>query len=314
MRRFHNLGLLCSSLVWGLLMSLPAHAQAVDSGWATVALPAAQQLDIRARTTGYPYRILMSVPDAPAPKQGYPVLYVLDGNAAFPVAAFLARSVASRRDVTGHQPPLVVGIGYPGDRDFDVAARQRDYTPGAQSPHPPATEGGADHFLDFIDREVKPMVAARYPIDTQRQALFGHSFGGLLALHALLTRPTSFSTYLLSSPSIWWQDKRVLAGWPNLARSAARPRVQISVGALEDDPPKRHYPPEVRALWAQRPMVMPARHLAHQLRELPGWSDANTVYYELAGENHGPAWLPAMTRGMQFFMEQAPSHSAAATP
>lgn len=296
-------GLRLCTLVLAALV-LPARAAGDGDPWSAVVLPAAQQLDVRAAASGHRYRIFVSVPDAPPPPSGYPVLYVLDGNAAFPVAAFLARRATDRRDVTGHLPPLVVGIGYPGDADFDLDARRRDYTVGAGEPGTPADEGGADAFLDFIDHELKPLIAARHPVDPSRQALFGHSFGGLFVLHALFTRPTSFSTYLASSPSIWWKDRQVLSGLPALANlRAVQPRVQISVGALEDDPPRGKVPPEIRAIRASRPMVSEARSLAARLREMPGWR-ARVAYHELAGEDHGPAWLPAMSRGLPFFLDQ----------
>jgi len=274
--------------------------------WQDVVLPEARQLDVTSRTTGHGYRIFVAAPAGPAPATGHPLLVVLDGNAAFPVAAFLARSAAARSEVTGHAPPVVVGIGYPGARDFDVPARKRDYTPGR--PDAPATEGGAASFLDFIEQEVKPLVASRHSIDPQRQALFGHSFGGLFVLHALFSRPDSFSTFIASSPSIWWQDKLVLDGLPRYEKldPARRPRVQISVGALEDAPRKGNYSPETLALIASRPMVPEARALARRLQQAPG-AEGRVAFHELAGEDHGPAWLPAMTRGMQFFLQQPAS-------
>jgi len=280
----------------------PARAGSEPAAWSAVVLPQAQQLDVEA-ATGFRYRVFVSVPASPPPADGYPVLYVLDGNAAFPVAAFLARSAESRRAVTGLVPPVVVGIGYPGAEDFDVTARRRDYTIGPDGRSDVAKEGGAEHFLDFIEQELKPLLAARHPIDRKRQALFGHSFGGLFVLHALFTRPTGFTTYLASSPSIWWQDKRVLGELPGLIASGISPRVQISVGALEDDPPKGNHPPEIRALMASRTMIPEARDLAGKLQSLAAFRD-KVVYHELAGEDHGPVWLPAMTRGMQFFLEQ----------
>jgi predicted alpha/beta superfamily hydrolase len=273
--------------------------------WSPVLIPATQKLDVRATGSGHRYRIFLSVPPGPVPPQGHPVLYVLDGNAAFPVAAFLSRGAARRTEVTGLSAPVVVGIGYPGDSDFHVPERRRDYTVGASQAGATATEGRADAFLDFIERDLKPRITAQYRIDPARQALFGHSFGGLLVLHALFTRPHSFSTYLASSPSIWWNDKQVLQGLPALQQRSAqpRPRVQVSVGALEDEPPKGKYTPEMLAWHAARPMVSEARSVATRLRGLPGWAD-RVVYHEFAGEEHGPVWLPALSRGMQYFLEQ----------
>lgn len=266
-----------------------------------VQLPAARQFDLQDTATGRPYRIFIAEPEGPAPPDGHPVLCVLDGNAAFPVAAFLARGFASRREVTGHAPVLVVGIGYPGEADFDVSARQRDYTPSVVRGGP-GTEGEADRFLDFIDRQVRPLVARQRPTDPRRQALFGHSLGGLLVLHALASRPQAWSTWLASSPSLWWDRYRLLERLPAQAVAAdARLQLQISVGALEDDLPAGPLAPDLKALLAERQMVGPARELARRLRERPDWRD-RVVFHELADEDHGPVWLPALSRGFRLLL------------
>lgn len=305
MRRLSFAFCLGGLLLAAFALPVRADVQGAEPAWADVKLPAAQQLDLRAAGTGRRYRVFVSVPSSPPPATGYPVLYVLDGNAMFPVAAFLSRSVASRSHVTGQVAPLVVGIGYPGEADFDVASRQRDYTPGAGKPDASATEGGADLLLDVIEKDLKPLIASRHRVDPARQALFGHSFGGLFVLHALFTRPAGFSTYLASSPSIWWRDRLVLGELDEKARSGAgpAPRLQISVGALEDQLPGGRQTPEMRAMRASRPMVSEARGLAARLQGAPAWS-GRVAYLELEGEDHGTAWLPAMTRGLRFFLAQ----------
>lgn len=284
------------------------------AAWGPVQLQGARQQEVQASASGHRYRVFVAVPPGPAPAGGYPVLYVLDGNAAFPLAALLARNVASRSEVTQQVAPLVVGIGYPVDDDFDVAARQRDYTPGGEAPPGRLVDGGggADRFLDFIERDLKPLIALQFAVDAGRQALFGHSFGGLFVLHALFTRPSAFSVYLASSPSIWWRDQAVLAAetrWHQLA-PAALPRVQITVGTREDEPPPGRLSPELLALLARRTMVEPARSLAARLAARPGAS-GHVVFQELVGEHHGAAWLPAMARGMQFFVTPADKLGAA---
>jgi predicted alpha/beta superfamily hydrolase len=286
------------------------------SAWVPVQLQGSQQREVQASASGHRYRVFVAVPPGPAPAGGYPVLYVLDGNAAFPLAALLSRQVASRSEVTQQVAPLVVGIGYPVEEDFDVPARQRDYTPGGEAAlgGPVDGGGGADRFLDFIERDLKPLIAAQFAVDTGRQALFGHSFGGLLVLHALFTRPSAFSVYLASSPSIWWRDQAVLAAetrWHELAPDAL-PRVQITVGTREDEPPPGRLSPELLALLARRTMVEPARSLAARLAARPGAS-GQVVFQELVGEHHGAAWLPAMARGMQFFVTPADGPAAAPT-
>jgi predicted alpha/beta superfamily hydrolase len=41
--------------------------------------------------------------------------------------------------------------------------------------------------------------------------LFGHSLGGLLALHTLYTRPQAFESIVAASPSLEWNEQGVLA-------------------------------------------------------------------------------------------------------
>src|SRR3546814_19712655 len=52
----------------------------------------------------------------------------------------------------------------------------------------PPPSGGADDFLAFIEHELKPLIAQRYPVDARRQILFGHSYGGLFTLYTLFTK------------------------------------------------------------------------------------------------------------------------------
>ena len=57
------------------------------------------------------------------------------------------------------------------------------------------TSGGADKFLDFIEKEVMPLVESKYRVQPYR-VFAGHSFGGLLAIHAFSTRPELFNAYI----------------------------------------------------------------------------------------------------------------------
>lgn len=297
----------CAAL---LLPALPASAAppqalAIFADGQPVTIPHARQHDVDSAITGQHYRIFVSVPQTLPPPGGYPIIYVLDGNAAFPLAAHISRNVERRQPITGIGPALVIGIGYAGDNDYHLKARARDYTLAAGT-HDPAAEGGAERFLDFVEQELKPQVSSMFTVNPKKQAIFGHSYGGLLVLHALFTRPDAFSTYLAASPSIWWQNKHLLGEMRSfLAASGNRsqwPTVQVSVGALEDEPPKGKMSPELLAMRASRPMVAEARQLAATLKSHPTLA-GRVTYHELPGENHGSAWLPALSRGFELFLE-----------
>jgi predicted alpha/beta superfamily hydrolase len=88
-----------------------------------------------------------------------------------------------------------------------------------------------------------PEIAARHPrTDGGERILFGHSLGGLFAANALLTRPDSFSSFLISSPSLWWDSFSILQKLPafnqRLRALSSQPRVFIDVGGKEQDLPK----------------------------------------------------------------------------
>ncbi len=126
------------------------------------------------------YRIHLAVPKRAAPAEGYPALYLLDGNA---VNAELREDWLAEMDERG--PPLLVMIGYATELRFDVDARVYDYTPAPQPGQPLLEDeerrrpaGGAAQFLDLIEQRIKPHVTLHHPVDPQRQGLWGHSYGG----------------------------------------------------------------------------------------------------------------------------------------
>src|SRR5690606_6091086 len=149
--------------------------------------------------------------------------------------------------------------------------------------------GGAKRFLDFLEDEVKPLVASRYKVDTQRQTLFGHSYGGLFAIYTLLTRPQAFQRYYASSPSLWWNQRYAFDLLEAFASQEPRPnvRLMLSVGAAEQpaaDAPLRDT--RQRHL-AERRMVDNAREfqqrlgalgVAAELRVPPGEDHAGNAF------------------------------------
>ncbi len=301
--RRHLLGTAALATLSTLGAPLPSLAASTNSNdsWQPVLLPRALQRDVTSRINGRQYRIFVSVPATPAPPTGYPVLYALDGNASFPTLALMARTTARRSGTTGHTPPVIVGIGYPVEQDYS-SARGRDYTPPGAANQ--GDEGGADAFLDFVERELKPLIATLAPLDPSRQALYGHSYGGLCTLHALFTRPALFNCYLAASPSIWYGKRTVLAGLPGfekkLAALPSRPGLMLAAGELEQPAATGQVLTGRQAIAAERRMIDEARELAERLQAakmLP-----QVQFHLLAGENHGSATFPAMARGLEFFL------------
>ncbi len=133
----------------------------------------------------------------------YPVLYVLDGEAHFehtmPIAEFLAAN---------DRMPEVLVVAVPNGAD-----RTRDLTPSSQEEvelRSMPTHGGADNFVRFLSDELMPWVESRYRTRPY-SILVGHSYGGLFAVHTLLTRPDLFDAYLAISPSLDWNNQALVA-------------------------------------------------------------------------------------------------------
>jgi len=216
------------ALVFGAWLIAPA---AAGDTAAPIAVPNSQALHLTSALNGKSYALLVHIPATPPPPNGYPVLYLLDGDAYFGTAYDLDKSRGDKL--------VIVAIAYPPEADkgllrgedltLPVAAENR----GAEF-NLPVRVGGLDNFLKVVEREIKPKIAALTPIDAKHQAFFGHSFGGLAVLHALFTEPDAFETFIIASPSIWWNGRAVLADEEKFRAAVAAgtiaPRVLICAG------------------------------------------------------------------------------------
>ncbi|GIZ40910.1 hypothetical protein CKM354_000423000 [Cercospora kikuchii] len=212
-----------------------------------VTLPNSLQFPLKSQS-GQEYLIQISWPlhwqDASAPiDKPIPVIYIVDGNALFLTATETAwRRATSPRFADGG---IVVAVGYPLEpaKLYDFQRRSRDLTPPTTLPI--EGFGGADRFLEFLEGPVKSTVREKFPkIVIGREALYGHSYGGLFALYALFTRPHSFECFMASSPSIWWNDRCILDYANNfLAEEQAHvpavlPSLMMFCGGWEQNPPR----------------------------------------------------------------------------
>ena len=323
--------------VWGAPRSI---ATGVGTVQAEVSIPNTRRFEFASRVNGHRYLIEVALPFEPPPPQGYGVLYVLDGYKYFASASEIVRAF-------GNAPAVAVaGIGYPDDPAYlQKILTQRGPLPPYLANLPPAEAapelertydltlpsseaeleaqnlthasrqkssnvGGLDDFLKIIETEVKPRVAALGRVDPANQALFGHSFGGLAALHALFVEPNAFRTFIIASPSIWWNNKEVLADEYKFATvinaGQATPHILVTMGSEESMPPK--YPASwgidlagARASSDRARMVENGRELVARLKALhgaPGYVVEDYVVFDK--EAHSVAAWSALARGVPF--------------
>lgn len=183
---------------------------------------------------GREYHLSVALPDSyKTSTQAYPVIYVLDGDYNFGVAAGLTRFSNVFRKV----PELIiVGIGYDmetsdewvqlRDLDFDISG-----VPGA------SPDSVSNLFLEALTQEIIPFINGNYRTIPSDRCLQGYSSSGIFVLYALFQQPDAFQRYISGSAILkytydyWIQHDAQLA-----ARNASHPiQLYLSVGQLEED-------------------------------------------------------------------------------
>jgi uncharacterized protein len=150
----------------------------------------------------------MTEPDAFAPNQKYPVVYVLDGDGGL-FYAVVAISEALSGGSGNFMYPKMIVVGVTN------TDRTRDLTPTHSTDDTvmPAfllsTSGGGQNFLSFFKDELIPYIESNYPAAPHR-TIIGHSLGGLTVMHALANYQNLFQAHIAIDPSMWWDKQNFL--------------------------------------------------------------------------------------------------------
>jgi len=116
---------------------------------------------------------------------------------------------------------LLVGISIDGDELKFNERRTLDYTPAPYDldsmkftfsiPLKPTpllvtsdNSGAASTFRKFLSNKVFPEISKHYAVNQNDRALLGHSFGGLFGIYDMAERDHLFNSYIIISPSLWW--------------------------------------------------------------------------------------------------------------
>ena len=275
---FHALGATTVGLVLayrpGFLRFLAAVA-ATGALLSFVPLPAQAQPDLRvpadvsllsqdsayvfspfdaARKEAPNYRIYLAIPKKAPPREGHPILYLLDGNAVLDALSHDPKLLNTLEKSAA--PPVLVMIGYETPARFAPGTRAYDYTPPIPG-HPDLEDrpgsgrkaGGAESFREFIANRLKPEIERRLSergrrVDPSRQGLWGHSYGGLFVLHVLFTHPDDFQEYHAVSPSLGWQNGWILRQAENLPAQTLPNITLLAMAGADEIGEKRKRNPE----------------------------------------------------------------------
>ena len=194
-----------------------------------VTLQNTEHRTLRSEKIDQTYDLFVSLPaDYGTSGKSYPVLYVLDGW-HFPLMAYFQNNnIYSER----MPPVIIVNLGH-GQNVNPMPLRARDFTPTHLPDEP--TSGGAAAFLDFLEKEIIPLIDRTYRTVPADRALLGHSYGGLFALYTLVERPGLFQRIVAASPVAGWQDNLLAARARQTLKSLpVRVRLELSAGDQGD--------------------------------------------------------------------------------
>lgn len=134
----------------------------------------------------------------------YPVLYLLDGRKFFNSFSGVITQLSS--DASPQIPEMIV-IGITSQnrvKDSSPTNSLIGYTKEKEKGL--EVSGGADDFLEFIQKELIPFVEKNYRTNSYR-TFVGYSFTGLPVLQALFSIPETFNSYLVIDFSAWWDNE-----------------------------------------------------------------------------------------------------------
>lgn len=193
---------------------------------------------------GIAYDVFIKYPDIAQhdiPKKGYPVMYLLDGNATFPTAiTYASVSSGSPKKEIRAVPQIIVGITahdsqpFSNQRiyDFTTLAKPEKMNEKFQKMNLQAKEtGGIEVFIDFLENQIKPLIEERFFINKENQTIVGHSLAGYFATYVFLKKRQLFQHYVIGSPSLWWNGGEILVGSENI--TSGKETIKLLVGDLE---------------------------------------------------------------------------------
>lgn len=161
----------------------------------------------------------------------YPVLYLHDGQNVFDRATSIGdewhvdenAEALIRSDQM--EPIIIVAIYNTGEHRINEYATERPDKGGG---------GKADEYAKMLVMELKPFIDSTYNTspDAQSTAMGGSSLGGLLTMYLGLHFATAFGKLAVLSPSVWWDDRMILAEVAALPRKLAL-RIWLDAGTEE---------------------------------------------------------------------------------
>lgn len=225
---------------------------------------------------------------AEEPERCYPVVYFHDGQNVFDAATsysgeWEADETLTRLAVEGLEA-IAVGIPNGGERRF------HEYSVVPNPELPDLDGGGADAYVAFLADTVRPLVDSHFRTlpGPDSTVVIGSSMGGLVSLHALLTRPDVFGHAGVMSPAFW------TAPVESFTRVQTSPtptgRIWLDIGGREGP----DEPELMRSYWQDA-------HAMHDLLE-KGMGERLRFVADPEGTHHESAWRERLPGALRFLL------------
>ncbi|MBC7851230.1 MAG: alpha/beta hydrolase [Chitinophagaceae bacterium] len=189
-------------------------------------------------SVGDSFMISVYIPDTSSVEKAtrFPIIYILDANLYFDIYA----SILKKYSEVGLMPAaILIGVGYSSFEKMD-SLRQRDYTfPLALAEYEMPVSGKADQFLNFLQKELVPLIDRKFPSDTSKRILTGHSLGGYFTMYTLqqeLKRNNGvFHGFISASPSLHYNNNYLLKQIDSMGNATGREqKLYVAYGDLEN--------------------------------------------------------------------------------
>jgi uncharacterized protein len=182
---------------------------------------------------GRKYHLSVFLPSGyTASAKNYPVVYLLDGDILFGLAA----NCTTFLHWGGTQEVIVVGISYDMESyDQWGKLRELDFKIPEVKDAPP--DSYANLFLDALTVEIIPFIETNYRTTPSDRCLYGFSSSGFFVLYALFNQPDAFRGYLCGSGDLDIAYPYFVTHDQNLVQRNTNTQIKLymTVGELEEN-------------------------------------------------------------------------------
>jgi predicted alpha/beta superfamily hydrolase len=248
-----------------------------------IEIPRSKSVELTETSTKRIYPLFIKLPRSYESNKDkkYPVIYLMDARYSFQIASGATRLPMNSGVM---EEAIIVGVSYSkGSRG--ASSRIRDYTPSKATSWKLQT-GNADEHAKFIRETVFPYIEANYRTKLLERTFVGNSLGGLFGAYILFEHPGMFSSYILGSPSVWFDNNHILDS--RVTKPELPIKVYLSVGSLEQ--------PE---FGEREDMVNGAKQLAEKIKASSG-EDTFLKFSLIEGARHATAFPTTLIQGLDW--------------